>query len=48
MSNVQILTLMPKKIQFLFRKNSSTQRVQKILVAPYWNLLDLIGTYYPY
>ena len=33
MSNVQILTFMPKKIEFMFRKNkSSTHRVQKILV----------------
>ena len=32
MSNVQILTLMPKKIEFLFEKNSSTHHVQKILV----------------
>ena len=35
MSNVQILTFMSKKIEFMFGKNSSTHRVQKILVYIY-------------
>ena len=35
MSNVQILTLTSKKIEFLLEKNSSTHRVQKILVQIY-------------